>query len=134
MHKICNHAWMTKELCLKIAYLFNFAIKNLSFIPILLLKINLCQQHFNLVYAFMESKATEAYRSVFEFLRDTLAPRFRPKNGFSDFEAAIISAALDTYQPTGLLMTGCWFHFCYVSTQFTHIFTFYLNFGTLKIV
>jgi hypothetical protein len=63
----------------------------------------------------MESKTTEAYRSVFRYIRDQLAVNFRPEEGYSDFEAALINALIEVYQLCNLKLTGCWFHFAKVS-------------------
>lgn len=59
----------------------------------------------------MESKTTECYVNVLEYVRDNL--QFNPTEGYSDFEAAILSALLATFN--GIHLTGCWFHYIYVS-------------------
>jgi hypothetical protein len=61
----------------------------------------------------MESKSKECYMNVFEFLKQ-IAPDFAPTDGYSDFEAAIISGLQEAFDE--LRATGCWFHFAQVSS------------------
>jgi hypothetical protein len=79
-------------------------------------------QHFNMIYVLMESKSEEAYNHLFEFLREELAPQFRPTEAYTDFEAALINSLLSLYEQYNLKCTGCWFHFAKVSSRNVNLY------------
>ncbi|RZC37429.1 uncharacterized protein BDFB_000543 [Asbolus verrucosus] len=63
-----------------------------------MLLISFCiQQYYPIMFALINEKSEEIYKLIFNYLRDTLAPRLRPDEIVTDYEATIYYSLGETY-------------------------------------
>lgn len=56
-----------------------------------------CFQYYPIMYAIVNEKTPEIYKTVFTYLRDYLAPKLRPEEIVTDYEATIYYSLGETY-------------------------------------
>ena len=73
------------------------------------------EHSFPLFVCLAKNKETQTYLCLLQRIKE-LVPGFDPEKGMSDFEQAEWNALLEAFPDLDL--TGCWFHFCQVPSQF----------------